>query len=329
MYFGEEHTPEDAALLEAGPSCSQEGVGLHPAQHGYTTVHNYALYFWRPYLGNTVFALWELLLSFCYGDTDIVYPSISRLARMLTNSDHSRAVVRGRRSAKTFARSEAKARYPGALQVLRRERLVQVFRRGRGPATRYTFRVLKVLPLLRPDQVARLSPRLQRDHADWLERYGIDEPTYQQAFARGDCPPAQHQEQPSVVPVTTSADGDHNGEAAPCQGREAAPHQGREAQRNTGEAGRSTNNPQEELYRRWWQEAVQEMRSQLSAVLFQACLVDAQACSFQDGVLTVQAPSAVARKILQRQLVMLVRRTVIAVSEGQARSVCFLCSDQE
>ncbi len=314
MHFGEEKALEDAPLLEAGPSFEQDGVKLDPAQHGYTAVHNYALYFWRPYLGHMAFALWELLLSFCYGDTNIAYPSISRLARVLTNSDHSRAVVMGRRKAKaSTTRSAAKARYPGALQVLRRERLVRVMRQGHGPTARYTFRVLKALPLLRPDQLARLSPHLQHDHTDWLERYGIDEPMYHQAFAPADCLPAQPEERPCAVPVITPADGDHNGDAA----------------RNSGEVCRSTNNPQEEIYKRWWQEAVQEMRSQLSTVLFQACLVGAQACSFQDGVLTVQAPSAVARKILQRQLIMLVRCTITAVSEGQAKWVCFLSMDAE
>jgi len=86
----------DPELLEPGPTFDVEGEELDPAQRGYTQVHNYAHYFWRPYLGNTAFALWELLLSFCYGEHDTAFPSISRLARMLTNSDHSRPTVTGR-----------------------------------------------------------------------------------------------------------------------------------------------------------------------------------------------------------------------------------------
>jgi hypothetical protein len=310
MHLGQ----QDADLLEAGPTFELDGIGLNPAQHGYTIVHNYALYFWRPYLGSTAFALWELLLSFCYGDTDIAYPSISRLARMLTNSDHSRAVVMGRRNAKaSAARMEAKERYPGALEVLRRERLVQVFCRGHGPTARYTFRVLKTLPLLRPDQVARLSPRLQRDHAAWLERYGIDGPIPRQASDCDVCPPAQQEEPSPAVPVITPADGDSSGEA----------------QRNTGQACSSTNNTQEELFTRWWKEAVQEMGSQLDRGLFQVCLVDAQACSFQDGLLTVRAPDAAVRRMLERRLLMLVRHTLIAVSDGQVERVCFTSADSD
>jgi len=146
---------EDVALLKEGSIFEVRGMEVNPAQHGYTIVHNYALYFGRPYLGNTAFGLWELLLSFCYGDCDVAYPSISRLARMLTNSDYSRAVVTGRRSApresaapeakETQARKQTRAAkrscYQGALDVLCRERLLQVRRRGQGPTTRYTFRV--------------------------------------------------------------------------------------------------------------------------------------------------------------------------------------------
>jgi hypothetical protein len=309
MYLGK----KDAALLEASPPLELGVLEVNPAQYGYTMVHNYALYFWRPYLGNMAFALWELLLSFCYGDTDIAYPSISRLARMLTNSDHSRAVVMGRRSARASAACVGgKERCPGALEVLRREGLVQVFHRGRGPTVRYTFRVLKTLPLLRPDQVARLSPCLQRDHVTWLERYGIEEPV-RQTSGSDDHPPAPGEEPVTAVPVITPADSDSSGGAL----------------RNTGEACCSTNNTQEESYKRWWREAVQEMGTQLNADLFRVCLLDAQACSFQDGLLTIQAPDAAVRRMLERRLLMLVRHTLIAVSEGRVQRVCFTSANSD
>ena len=158
----------------------------HPAglAMGFTMVPHYAQYFWRPYLGMAAFALWQMLVSFCYGTKDTAWPSISRLSRMLTNSDNSRHVVRGR-----VRRDHGRERFvPGALQVLERERLVRVLgaednhgphaTRGshatRGPdASRgatYVFRVRKSLPLLRPEQVARLSPSLQRDHVRFLSR---------------------------------------------------------------------------------------------------------------------------------------------------------------
>ena len=139
---------------------------------GFIMIPHYAQYFWRPYLGLAAFALWEMLLSFCYGSKDIAWPSVSRLSRMLTNSDNSRHVVRGR-----VRRDHGRERFvPGALQVLERERLVQVLgaENSRGAAVgcsaTYIFRVRKSLPLLRPEQVSTLSPSLQRDHARFLAR---------------------------------------------------------------------------------------------------------------------------------------------------------------
>jgi len=145
---------------------------------GFAMIPHYAQYFWRPYLGLAAFALWELLLSFCYGSKDTAWPSVLRLSRMLTNSDNSRHVVRGR-----VRRDHGRERFvPGALQVLERERLVRVLYAdaGRGAEGRrgaqvsrgatYIFRVRKSLPLLRPEQVAGLSPSLQRDHARFLAR---------------------------------------------------------------------------------------------------------------------------------------------------------------
>ena len=61
----------DDDLLEEGPYFDVDGVDVNPAVEGFTMTHNYAHYFWRPYLGNTAFAVWELLLSFCYGDRDV------------------------------------------------------------------------------------------------------------------------------------------------------------------------------------------------------------------------------------------------------------------
>jgi len=270
---------------------------LDPAQQGYTIVHNYALYFWRPYLGNTAFALWELLLSFCYGDRDIAYPSIARLARIITNSDHSRAVITGRR------RTAQDAHQQGALQILCREGLVQVMRRGHGPTARYTFRVLKSLPLLRPEQVARLCPKLQRDHAAWLERYGIDEQTYRQAF--GD-----HSDAPGSTGYAPNKTGD--------------------APSDRGHASHRTNNPQEkEPINHWWQKALTALRQQLPRNTFETCLLGSQVRSFQEGTLTLQASGPLAYQLLQQRLAPLIRRVLNDVSQGQVRQVHFVAAESE
>ncbi len=295
---------EDVALLKEGSIFEVRGMEVNPAQHGYTIVHNYALYFGRPYLGNTAFGLWELLLSFCYGDCDVAYPSISRLARMLTNSDYSRAVVTGRRSApresaapeakETQARKQTRAAkrscYQGALDVLCRERLLQVRRRGQGPTTRYTFRVSKSLPLLRPEQAAHLSPSLQRDHAAWLERYGIDEQAYRQAF-------------------DASAHGDRTGDG-PRRGRVAL---------------HSTSNPQEkDPMNYWWQETLTELRRQWARSTFETYLLPTKTCTFQDGLLPVKVTGSPACDMLQRRLAVVIKRMLIAVSDGKVQDVHFV-----
>ncbi|MCG2768274.1 MAG: hypothetical protein L6435_07805 [Anaerolineae bacterium] len=152
----------------------RQGTDSDPAglSMGFVMIPHYAQYFWRPYLGLAAFALWEMLLSFCYGSKDTAWPSVSRLSRMLTNSDNSRHVVRGR-----VRRDHGRERFvPGALQVLEREGLVRVQGADASRGAReshgatYIFRVRKSLPLLRPEQVSRLSPSLQRDHARFLAR---------------------------------------------------------------------------------------------------------------------------------------------------------------
>jgi hypothetical protein len=344
---------EDADLLEESPGLELHGVEVHPAQHGYTVVYNYALYFWRPYLGNTAFALWELLLSFCYGDCDTAYPSVSRLARMITNSDCSRGVVSGRRrKAAAHSGAPVKRRHAGALAVLRRNRLVQVMRRGQGPTVRYTFRVLKSLPLLRPDQVARLSPSLQRDHARWLERYGIDPQTYVQAFRCEPTPSSSNPPVPGEKQAATASTGrsgplpTHPSPASAGTGPDATRHASAArhtpvdpdltpagsdssggAPGDTGRAPSGTNNPQEkDLSNKWWQETLGELRLQMPRSAFDTCLLGTEVQSFQDGVLTIRARGELARQVLEHRLHTVIYRTLVAVCDFQVKQVRFVAA---
>jgi hypothetical protein len=300
---------DDADLLEPGPCFERQGEWIDPAQQGYAMVHNYAAYFWRPYLGNTAFALWELLVSFCYGERDVAFPSISRLARMLTNSDHSRAVVTGRR--RSPARKEprsAKRRTQGALGVLRRERLVQVRHRGQGPTTRYTFRMLKTLPLLRPEQLARLSPRLRRDHANWLERYGIDDAAYRDAYA----------EQANGPPRT-------DGHADARGNTPSAPATGSDDHGQPPAAASSTKYLQEKnQLEEWWQHTLDSLRLQMVRSVFHTSLTNTHRLALKDGELTVRARSALQRDFLEHRLMPLVLREVAEASGGQVTGVRFL-----
>ena len=306
MTLGEFDGSPEQDLLEEEAVFVVAGVEVDPAQRGYTAVHNYALYFWRPYLGNTAFALWELLLSFCYGDRDTAYPSIARLARMITNSDHSRAVVTGRRRPlKTLEVLEtSKVSTNGALPILRRERLVQVGRQGTGRMSRYTFRVLKALPLLRPEQVARLSPGLQLDHALWLERHGITPAAYLHAYAPPDQPAQSVPCAPGASPCAASIRADAAG-TGPC-------------------APGGTNNTQEQPpWKHWWRDTLSELRLQLTRSAFETCLLHTQVSSFEDGVLTLQSANSMVRDSLQHRLAPLIERTLQDTSQAQVREVVY------
>jgi len=318
-----DNPPED--LLEPGVTFVVAGEEVDPAQHGYTAVHNYANYFWRPYLGNTAFSLWELLLSFCYGEKDIVFPSISRLARMLTNSDHSRAIITGRRRARLRAQPEtgdvsstaAVARCEGALDVLRRERLIQIFRDGEGRMSNYTFRLCKTLPVLRPDQVTRLSPALQLDHRIWLRRRGIDPQTYQQAFAAPGPARRTAGRDPCRRPSPASA-----ALAAAARTSPAAPRAASSATHSRGAARDTRNHPQEEHpWNQWWQEGLNELRPQLMRDTFVFCLLSTRVRSFRDGVLTLRAASGPVRDLLEHRLRPLLLRTLAATSHGEVREI--------
>ena len=302
------HSP-DPDLLEPSPIFRVRGEEVDPAQQGFCQVHNYAHYFWRPYLGNTAFSLWELLLSFCWGENDTAFPSISRLARMLTNSDCSRAVVTGRRRAPDAQSDAAQAACEGALQVLRRERLLQVMAHGAGPTLHYTFRVCKALPLLSPEQVQRLCPGLQRDHARWLERYGIDAPAYQRAFLAEDGP---------VGPL------DQDDPAAPHGTSDAARSTGADAHA-TGPAGGSTNHSiQSDLIQKWWQDALLELEHITTRSAFDACFRRTLPEGFEDGTLTLSALRPETCDLLEHRFQPMLLRTLGEVSHGAVRALRFV-----
>jgi hypothetical protein len=298
----------DPELLESGPTFDVSGEELDPAQRGFTLVHNYAHYFWRPYLGNTAFALWELLLSFCYGERDTAFPSISRLARMLTNSDHCRAVVTGRPapipSPGPPPRKDGESSgIRGALAMLRHERVAQVMQRGQGPTLHYTFRVLKSLPLLSPEQVQRLSPGLQRDHGAWLERYGIDGPTYRSAY---------DQELPA----------DDGGAPESPNGAPAASGQ-------PGDAPRSTKNSlfESDPLKKLWKALLAELCLQYPRSQMPWRLMNTRLDGLQDGVLSVRVFHAFQYDFLQRRLARIVSRVLSEVTHGQAHTVRFVLND--
>lgn len=147
-------------------------VDLEPTRRGYQVTYNYAVHFWLPILGPRCFAVWQALISFCFGDRDTCWPSISLLADMAARGD--RNLITGRWRGK----GDSRRRQKGALETLEDYGLLTVETRHAGPETRHTFHVLKEPPILPPDLVAELPKRLRQMHSDLLDRCGLDEETY-------------------------------------------------------------------------------------------------------------------------------------------------------
>jgi len=143
-----------------------EQIARDPVRDGWTIVETYGLYFWLPYLGARTYLTWVLIKSFAWGSKTASYPSVSRLARILSNSPDSRKTIAGRRGT------------TGTLQRLKSAGLLYVTTVGSGPQAKHTFHILRTLPLLNPAQLSELTPSLQRDHAGYLRRFNVSHEAY-------------------------------------------------------------------------------------------------------------------------------------------------------
>jgi hypothetical protein len=187
-----------------------EVVDLEPTLRGYHISWNYSTRYWLPLLGPIPWAVWQTLLSFCFGGRDTCWPSISLIADIATGGNRNLVTGRWR------GRGTNRCRQPGALDALEDAGLlsIQIDRTGR--QTRYTFHVLREPPLLTPDQLSQLPPRLQQLHADLLTRCGIDQETYQQRIhnlrprAGGGATPAAWDSTPAAQGTTPAARGSTN-----------------------------------------------------------------------------------------------------------------------
>lgn len=288
----------ESELLARESPWREMGAERDPARTGFTLVHNYAHYFWRPFLGNAAFSLWELLVSYCYGSKDTAFPSLSHLARMMTNSDNSRGRVKGRK---------ARSNRPSPLARLRAEHLIATGPVDPGPRTRYVFRVARELPLLRPEQVAALSPALQRDHQRWLERYGISQDAYERAYQ---LPlPTTESGAPAPTPcsalVPTNPPPDASALAA---GAPALPNK-------TDELS---------LPKQWWLQTQEELKLQINPGLYRTTVDQAYVSAFEDGILTLRCRAPLVQDLMQYRLRNTVMRELTFASRGEVRDVRFI-----
>lgn len=141
----------------------------NPFDAGFVFVHNYALWFWRPYLGQRAFDLYLLLDSFYHEavECDDDWPSIAKIARML---GHNRHAILGRKERAGRGATE------GLVAILKRENICLHTERGEAEhkRTHHFEHLIRVrdLPLLTPAQVAKLPKPLQNDHKRWLKKHG-------------------------------------------------------------------------------------------------------------------------------------------------------------
>jgi len=142
-------------------------VTLEPTLHGYHVAWNYGQHYWLPILGPVPWCTWQTLITFCFGRRDSCWPSISLLADIAAKGN--RNLIKGR-----WAQNpEHRFRRKGAVEILEDHGLISIEPRGPDDK-RYTFHVLKEPPLLTPEQVQTLPPRLQTMHAALLHKCGIN-----------------------------------------------------------------------------------------------------------------------------------------------------------
>jgi len=151
-----------------------EVVDLEPTLRGHHVAWNYGTRYWLPLLGAIPWAVWQTLLSFCFGGRDTCWPSINLIADIAAGGN--RHLITGRWRGK----GESRRRQPGALEALEDAGVLSIETQHAGRQTRYRFHVLREPPILAPDQLAQLPPRLQQLHAELLDRCGMDQQTYQQ-----------------------------------------------------------------------------------------------------------------------------------------------------
>jgi len=259
-----------------------EVVDLDPTLHGYHVAWNYGTRYWLPLLGPLPWAVWQTLLSFCFGDRDTCWPSIELLADIAAKGN--RHLILGRWRGKGSDRR----RQPGALEILREAGLLAIERQHSGSQIRYRFHVLKEPPILEPDQLARLSPRLQQTHAELLTRCGLDEQTYQQLI---------HTLRRRGVQGTT-----------PCV-QDTTPY----VQDTTRYAQDTANKYKEERQiEELWRTIKEALKLEMTESNYGTYIADSQAISFDrdTGILLVEAPNPLVAGQLNNYFGMTIRRAI-------------------
>jgi hypothetical protein len=250
-----------------------EVVEVDPTLRGFHVAWNYSTRYWLPLLGPVAWAVWQTLLNFCFGERDTCWPSISLIADIAARGN--RHLVLGRWKGK----GESRRRQPGALEILQEAGLLAIETQDTGSRTRYRFRVLKEPPTLTPDQLARLSPRLQQDHAELLARCGLDGQSYPQS--------AHILRRDGVQGIVDYV-------------------------QDTGDYVQDTANKykEERQIEELWRRIKRALKLRIISSNYDSYVADTQAISFDSGLLRVEAPSQGEADYLNKYFETVVMRTV-------------------
>jgi hypothetical protein len=260
-------------------------VDLEPTRRGYQLTYNYAVHFWLPILRPVCFAVWQALISFCFGDRDTCWPSISLLTYLVGSGN--RHLITGR----WRGQGETRRRQKGALEKLEDYGLLTVETRHAGPETRYTFHVVKEPPLLSPDLLAKLPKRLQQMHSDLLNRCGLDPETYAHI---------------------------HSGGAAQGIGG-TAQDTGGTAQDTEGTAQDTAKHYKEsKILEEVWREAKSALSREITKSNFRTYLSDTHALAFDrnSGMLVIETPNPLTAEILSGRFRTIIMRTILDLRLG-------------
>lgn len=183
------------------PHAPHPAPEFDPFGAGHTPIANYALLFWAAFLAGQnrhAFRVWEIVRESDKRRTkDLWTPARRYTVPQLA------ALVPCSRQALVGVNRRAEADHPnaeftnlqtvdpdtgeiievqdwfihqdGAFDVLQREGIARIERRGERTRAVYRISVLVRLPLLHPSQAALLPPALQIEHDRWLSSQGLDE----------------------------------------------------------------------------------------------------------------------------------------------------------
>jgi hypothetical protein len=138
-------------------SVDQFGYPIHNKIQDYTTVENYFIKFWGPILGAGPAWTFVVLMSHCYGydeygnRRDFTFPKLTTIAELIGAKDVG--------TVKKY------------LDVLEEHYFIYRFWRKKPDKENdsITYKLRTSIPYLPEDQLMKLSPRRQEEHAKWIQ----------------------------------------------------------------------------------------------------------------------------------------------------------------